>query len=122
MGVPLLIIGTSAGALLPKAGPWMEGVKKFFGVLLLGVALWLLSPFIALYLQMFLWSALLIISSIFLRPLDPLPEGAGAWTRVRKGIGLIILLIGAAYLVGALSGQSKPLSAVVRFGGHPGSG
>ena len=39
MGVPLLAVGASAGALLPKAGPWMETVKRFFGVLLLGVAI-----------------------------------------------------------------------------------
>jgi thiol:disulfide interchange protein DsbD len=104
MGVPLLVIGTSAGVLLPRAGAWMEAVKKFFGILLLAVALWLVSPFIGLTLQMFLWSALLTISAMFLRPLDPLPEGAGAWSRIGKGIGFLILLIGAAYMVGSLSG------------------
>ena len=44
MGVPLMAIGVSEGALLPKAGPWMNGVKKFFGVLLLAVAAWIVSP------------------------------------------------------------------------------
>jgi thioredoxin:protein disulfide reductase len=115
MGVPLLVIGTSAGVLLPRAGAWMEAVKKFFGILLLAVALWLVSPFIGLTLQMFLWSALLTISAMFLRPLDPLPEGAGAWSRIGKGIGFLILLIGAAYLVGSLSGGQnlyQPLSGL----------
>ena len=40
MGMPLLLIGTSLGKLLPRAGGWMDTVKHFFGVLLLGVALW----------------------------------------------------------------------------------
>ncbi|MGH6690841.1 MAG: protein-disulfide reductase DsbD, partial [Gammaproteobacteria bacterium] len=35
MGVPLLAVGASAGALMPKAGPWMETVKRGFGTLLL---------------------------------------------------------------------------------------
>lgn len=44
MGVPLLLVGLSAGTLLPKAGPWMEWVKRFFGVLLLATAAWLVYP------------------------------------------------------------------------------
>ena len=119
MGVPLLVIGTSAGALLPRAGVWMEAVKKFFGILLLAVALRLISPFMALALQMFLWSALLIVSAMFLRPLDPLPEGAGAGSRIGKGIGFLILMTGSAYLVGSLSGGQnlyQPLSGILDKG------
>jgi thiol:disulfide interchange protein DsbD len=104
MGVPLLIIGASASFLLPKAGIWMEAVKKFFGVLLLAVALWLLSPFLSLALQMFLWAALLIISSIYLQALDSLPAGARGWAKLRKGIGVLTFLIGLALLIGALGG------------------
>ena len=44
MGVPLIVVGVSEGAFLPKSGPWMEGVKKFFGVLLLAVAVWIVWP------------------------------------------------------------------------------
>jgi thiol:disulfide interchange protein DsbD len=47
MGVPLLIIGTSAGALLPRAGAWMKWVKVFFGILLLAVAFWIIYPVIS---------------------------------------------------------------------------
>jgi thiol:disulfide interchange protein DsbD len=74
MGVPLLLLGTSAGALLPKAGAWMESIKRFFGVLLLGVAIWLISPVINDVVHMLLWAALLIISAIYLHAIDPLPE------------------------------------------------
>ena len=104
MGVPLLIIGASAGLILFKAGAWMEAVKTFFGVLLLALALYQVSPFLSLSLQMFLWAALLIISSIYLRALDPLPEGTRGWAQFRKGVGILIFLIGLALLIGALGG------------------
>jgi thiol:disulfide interchange protein DsbD len=52
MGAPLLVVGLSAGALLPKAGPWMVTVNKVFGVILLACALWIVSPFIPVSVQM----------------------------------------------------------------------
>ena len=69
MGLPLLVIGASAGALLPKAGAWMQAVKNFFGVLLLGAAIWMISPLIPVVAQMLCWSALLIMSGIYLHAL-----------------------------------------------------
>jgi len=121
MGVPLLIIGASAGLILFKAGIWMEAIKTFFGVMLLGLALYQVSPFISLALQMFLWAALLIISSIYLRALDPLPEGARGWPQFRKGVGVLIFLIGLALLIGALGGGKnlyQPLEGLLE-GGAP---
>lgn len=76
MGAPLLLIGSSAGVLLPKAGAWMEAVKRFFGVLMLAMAIWIVSPVIPLSAQMLLWAALLIFSAIYLHALDPLPHNA----------------------------------------------
>src|SRR5687768_771803 len=61
MGVPLLVVGASAGALLPKAGPWMETVKRFFGVLLLGVAIYLVAPLVPRVAEMLAWAALLTV-------------------------------------------------------------
>lgn len=58
MSVPLLLVGISAGWLLPRAGVWMQSVKYFFGVLLLGVAIWMVSPVLAPRVQMLLWTAL----------------------------------------------------------------
>jgi len=115
MGVPLLVVGASAGALLPKAGPWMETVKRFFGALLLAVAIYLVSPFTPLPLQMFLWAALLIGTAVYLRAIDSLPAGARGFQRVAKAVGIIALLAGIAYLVGALSGGRdllQPLSGL----------
>jgi thiol:disulfide interchange protein DsbD len=104
MGVPLLAVGASAGALMPKAGPWMETVKRGFGTVLLAVAIYLVSPFLSVPVQMFLWAALLIVTAIQLRAIDPLPAAAHGFQRFSKGIGIIALIAGLAYLVGALSG------------------
>ena len=60
MSVPLLLVGLSAGSLLPHAGVWMESVKRFFGVLMLGMALWLVSPVLPAWLQMAGWAVLLL--------------------------------------------------------------
>jgi len=115
MGVPLLAVGASAGALMPKAGPWMETVKRFFGTLLLGVAIYLVSPFIPVSVQMVLWAALLIVTAIYLRAIDPLLAGAHGFQRFSKGVGIIALIAGLAYLVGALTGGRdilQPLSGL----------
>ena len=115
MGVPLLVVGASAGTLLPRAGSWMETVKRFFGVLLLGVAIYLVAPLLPVVAQMLAWSALLIVSAIYLHALDPLPAGAAGARKLFKGIGVIALLAGAALLFGALSGGRdilQPLSGL----------
>ena len=118
MGVPLLIVGLSAGTLLPKAGAWMEAVKKGFGVLLLATAVWLVSPVIPAVAQMLAWAALLIIPAIFLHALDPLPPHAKGWQRFWKGIGIVMLLTGAALLIGALAGNRDPLQPLAGLRGQ----
>ncbi len=115
MGVPLLILGTSAGAFLPKAGPWMESVKRFFGVLLLGVAIWLVSPVIPTAIHMLMWAALLIISAIYLNAIDSLPAGSSGFRKLLKGIGIISLLLGIALLAGVLSGSRDILQPLAKI-------
>ena len=116
MGVPLLAVGVSARTFLPKAGPWMDAVKKFFGVLLLAVAIWMLSPAVPAVAAMLAWAALLIFSAMYLHALDPLPATAHGWQRFWKGVGVVSLLVGSALLVGALAGSRDPLQplAVLR--------
>jgi len=116
MGAPLLLIGTSAGALLPKAGAWMESVKQFFGVMLLALAIWIIQPLLPVNVEMLLWAALLIFSAIYLRALDALPHNAGGWHKLLKGVGLFALLLGAAYLIGALSGARDILRPLGNIG------
>jgi len=109
MGVPLVAVGVSEGALLPRSGPWMEGVKRFFGVLLLAVAIWIVSPVIPAAAQMLLWAALLVGSAMFLRAIDPLSPEASGYARLWKGAGVIALVAGVALLIGALAGNRDPL-------------
>jgi thioredoxin:protein disulfide reductase len=114
MGVPLLLIGASAGHVLPKAGVWMTAVRNFFGILMLAVAIYIISPIIPTSLQMILWSALLIIPAIYLHALDNLPLDSATgrshpWMRFWKGIGIMLLILGVAMLIGAISGAQSPL-------------
>ena len=115
MGAPLIVVGVAGGALLPRAGGWMNAVKAFFGVLLLGVAIWLISPVISSLLHMLLWAALLIISAIYLHALDPLPPNASGFKKFWKGWGVILLVVGVSLAIGALSGSRdilQPLSGM----------
>jgi len=116
MGVPLMLIGSSAGALLPKTGAWMESVKRIFGVLMLAMAIWIVSPVIPAPLQMLLWAALLIFSAIYLRALDQLTHNATRVDKLGKGLGILCLLLGVIYLIGAMSGARdilRPLGNIV---------
>ena len=109
MGAPLLLVGAFSRTLLPKSGPWMTGVNRLFGVLMLATALWLVSPVLPAWLVMFGWAALLVIPAIYLHALDPLPDHAHGWQRLGKGLGVLLLLGGAAMLAGLLGGARDPL-------------
>ncbi len=116
MGVPLLVIGTSAGAILPKAGAWMEAVKRFFGVMMLAMAIWIITPVVPVSALMLLWAALLVFTAIYLHALDPLPHNARGMHKLGKGIGILALLLGVAYLIGALSGARDVLRPLGNIG------
>ncbi len=109
MGAPLLLIGASAGTLLPRVGSWMNAVRNLFGVLMIGVAVWLITPIIPVSLQLALWAALLIVPAIFMHALDPLPVDAKPALRFWKGIAIMLLVTGLTMLVGALSNAKSPL-------------
>ncbi len=116
MGVPLLLVGTSAGKILPKAGSWMEGVKAGFGVVLLLMAVWMLDRILPTEITMLLLALILIISAVYLKALDRLQNDTRGWHWFWKGIGVIMLLYGAALLVGVLSGSKSliyPLQGVM---------
>ena len=116
MGVPLLAIGLSAGTLLPKAGAWMTAVNKVFGVILLASAVWVVSPLLHVSLQMLAWALLLIVPAVFMHAVDPLPPQVRGWQRFGKAIGVVMLLLGVAMLVGALSGAKDPLQPLSGIG------
>ncbi len=107
MGIPLLIIGTSAGSLLPRAGNWMENIKAVFGVMLVALAIWMLSRVIPPSLTLALWSALLIICAVYLGALETLGIDANGWQRFWKGLGLLSLTLGVLLMIGAASGGQQ---------------
>jgi thiol:disulfide interchange protein DsbD len=97
MSVPLLLVGVSAGTLLPRAGAWMQGVKHFFGVLMLGMALWIVSPVIPVAVQMAGWAALCIGYSGYLLSIQ-----TGRWSS--KAFGLVFAVLGMLELAGVSTG------------------
>ncbi len=96
MGIPLLIIGTSAGKLLPKTGIWMHVTKAVFGIGLLAIAIWLLSRVMPPVVTQLLWLALLIIPLMYL-----------GWKRLWKGVGLVALTYAVFLLVGIATDQQR---------------
>ncbi len=117
MSVPLLLIGLSAGSLLPRAGVWMETVKQFFGVLLLADALWMVTPIVPSWLVMLGWAVLAIVSAMYLRVFDALAPDARGVLRLGKGLGALLLLAGAVEFVGLATGGRdvlQPLAHLAR--------
>jgi thiol:disulfide interchange protein DsbD len=106
MGTPLLLMGLSAGKLLPKAGHWMNAIKSFFGVMLLAVALYLIDRLLPPFLMMSLWSALLVISSVHMGALN---KARSNIEKSLKGLGVMLLVYGILILVGASQGNINPL-------------
>ena len=119
MGVPLILVGVFEGAFLPKSGRWMRSVKHFFGVMLLAVAIYIVSPVLPVAVQMLAWASLLIGSAMALRAIDPLPHEAAMLTRLWKGVGFLALLTGAALAIGVFSGSRellRPLAGLIAEG------
>lgn len=108
LGLPLILIGTYGGHILPRAGAWMRGVKGVFGVVMLGLSIWLATPFLPGPLVMLLWAALGIGSAVFLKTFENLPGNAHPVAKIGKAIGLALFLIGAAQLIGVLGGETNP--------------
>ncbi|MDP3844603.1 MAG: protein-disulfide reductase DsbD [Oxalobacteraceae bacterium] len=111
MSVPLLLVGISAGTLLPRAGAWMETVKRFFGVLMLGLALWMVAPILPGWLAMLGWAALGLGYGIFL--LRPLSGGFSIT------LGIVLAAFGLAQLVGVASGGRDAWAPLSHLIGNP---
>jgi thiol:disulfide interchange protein DsbD len=115
MGMPLLVVGASAGQLLPKAGAWMDIVKAVFGVMLLGVAVWMLSRILPGPVTLALWAALAFVTGYCLMTIGgrEIRNGSDA---VRRGVGALAAVYGILLLIGALAGRSDPLQPLAGLG------
>jgi thiol:disulfide interchange protein DsbD len=107
MGVPLLLVGASAGSLLPKVGPWMDTVKSLFGVLFLAVAIYLIQPIIPPGLSMLLWSVLAVAAGFWIFTMKA--RDGGPAPAVARAPGLIAIVYGVLLLIGVASGGTDPL-------------
>jgi thioredoxin:protein disulfide reductase len=119
MGLPLVAIGTAGGKFLPRAGGWMDAVKAVFGVMLLGVAVWMLERILPDEITMLLWALLLIGSAIYMGALDTIREGASGWRKLWKMTGLVMMLQGTLMMIGLAAGNTDPLQPLkgINFGG-----
>ncbi|HLB58138.1 MAG TPA: protein-disulfide reductase DsbD [Gammaproteobacteria bacterium] len=105
IGIPLLLIGASAGKILPKAGSWMQAVEKLFGILMLGVAISLLSRILSGAATLFLWGILLVFSSIIMGLFSRIVRD---WQRLRRAFELLIFTYGIILMTGAFFGNTNP--------------
>jgi thioredoxin:protein disulfide reductase len=106
MGVPLLLIGLGAGRFMPKPGGWMEGITRIFGIVMLGVAIWLLDRVLDATLLMYLWAFLLIGTAVYLRIYKHI---------LAETLTIVIFVLGVSLLVGAISGATNPLKPFEKF-------
>jgi thiol:disulfide interchange protein DsbD len=119
MSVPLLLTGVSAGSLLPRAGGWMNGVKRLFGLVLIAVAVWMVSPVFPVTVAMLMWGAFAVLCAVFLRVLEPLPASAGLRSYAAKALGLLFLAGGLLELLGAASAGKDVLQPLAHLRGAP---
>lgn len=106
MGVPLLLIGLGAGKFIPKPGGWMESVTKIFGIVMLGVAIWLLDRVLDATIIIYLWALLLLGSAIYLKIYQHI---------LTQLITVVIFILGIVLFVGAISGATNPLNPLEKF-------
>ena len=106
MGMPLLLIGLGAGKFMPKPGGWMEGITRIFGIVMLGVAIWLLDRVLSASVIMCLWALLLLGSAIYLRIYTNI---------ITQLISSVLFILGVVLLVGFISGATNPLNPLEKF-------
>lgn len=110
MSIPLLLLGLSAGSLLPRAGAWMEQVKRFFGVLMLAMAWWIVSPLLPAWLQMTGWAVLAAGYGFYLLRLP-----RTGW--MAKGAGGIFIVFALLQLTGVVTGAQDPWAPLAKIRG-----
>ncbi|WP_347555130.1 protein-disulfide reductase DsbD [Robbsia sp. KACC 23696] len=130
LGLPLLVVGVGAGALLPRAGLWMDGVKRAFGVLLLGAAVWIVAPVLPAALALLGWAFVALVAACCLGVVPVASRdhtiaaatkasapGALAWRILARAVGGLALGYAAAAMAGALAGAQDPLRPLAVFVG-----
>ena len=112
MGIPLFVLAVGGRQWLPQSGAWMNSIRSVFGVLLLGVAIWLLERVIPASVTLLLWGTLLLSCGVFLGALNNSPAGFGQ--KLQQTLGLLCLIYGSCLIVGAAMGHHDPLRPLSR--------
>lgn len=115
MSVPLLLVGVSAGSLLPRAGAWMERVKQVFGMMLLGVAIWMVSPVLSATVHMLLWAVWLLTAAALLGVFGASTAQHSRTPVAARTTGFGLLAVAGLLLVGAASGGQSVLQPLAHF-------
>ena len=115
MGIPLLIIGTSLGSLLPKPGAILNAVKVIFGLLMLGVAVFLLDRIVPPSIILLLSGALLMLSATCLYQIVKHGSFSIGGNVLIQGLAIVILLYGALLIIGSAMGGSSLLRPLEDF-------
>lgn len=116
MGLPLIAIGTSAGKFMPKPGVWMDNIKSVFGVMLIGISIWMISRIVDENISMMLWGALAVFIAVNIGALEPIRGRCIRCHRAnKKALGIIILLYGMSLLLGGMAGAKNPLHPLNPF-------
>jgi len=116
MGMPLLLVGVGAGRFMPKPGGWMSRVSQVFGIMMLGLAIFMLARILPAGLTMILWAMLSIGTALYLGLLDSKnPETVGGY--LSKLFAILFLLYGAALFIGGVSGATSTLRPLAPFTG-----
>ncbi len=121
MGLPLVIIGTSSAKFMPRAGAWMEKVKAFFGVMLIGVAIWMLERILPVEITMINWAILFIVTAVYMGAFDATHEKTG-WFKLSKGLGIVLFLYGLIILIGLMGGSKNVYQPLKTFQGSAHAG
>ena len=114
MGMPLLLVGIGAGKFMPKPGGWMTTVSQVFGVMMLGLGIFMLSRILPDGVTLMLWSLLFIGSALYMGVFDPGSAKKGMKKLVQL-LAVFFMLYGAALFVGAISGASSMLRPFEKF-------
>ncbi|HIQ40321.1 MAG TPA: protein-disulfide reductase DsbD [Sulfurivirga caldicuralii] len=120
MGVPLIIAGTLGGKYLPHAGGWMDTVKAIFGVVMLGLALWIAERILPFWLVVTLSAMLLIVSAVYMGALEATTSKSG-WAKLWKGLGLVLLIWGVLLLISVARGTPDLLTPLKNPGATTGA-
>ncbi|MGP1485047.1 MAG: protein-disulfide reductase DsbD [Campylobacter sp.] len=115
MGLPLLIIGVSSGKILPRPGLWMENIKKFFGFIMILMAIWLSGNVLGDKISMLLYGITGVFMAVFFGAFDSTNQNSNSLQKFSKSIFLIVFIHSNLLIVGSFLGSKSLLNPLENF-------